>query len=188
MKNIIHLSAITFLLFFSLSFVASSQESGTSGTDTKKNEAPSGNSERGRELFVGNIRFRNGGASCNSCHNVDIKGFISGGALAKDLTHAITRLTPVGVSGVVSGLVYPQMKETYGNRPLTKQEVADIVAFLIEADKEAPENTTNQFGTYLLTGGIGGIVILLGLYSFFWIRRKKRPVNFLVFKRQIKSL
>ena len=50
-----------------------------------------GNSNKGRDLFDGKVRFTNRGAACNSCHNVDMKGFISGGALGKDLTHAITR-------------------------------------------------------------------------------------------------
>lgn len=148
---------------------------------------PTGDSERGRELFVGNIRFANHGASCNSCHNVDMKGFISGGALGKDLTHAVGRLSASGVAAIISGLPFPQMKETYNTKQVTPQEIADLTAFLTLADKEAATKTTNHIGHYLLIGGVSGIVILLLLYSFFWIKRKKRTVNFSVFKRQIKS-
>lgn len=156
-------------------------------TVTASAALPVGNADRGRDLFVGNIRFLNHGASCNSCHNVDMKGFISGGALGKDLTHAVTRLTAPGVAGVVSGLPFPQMRETYSSRPVTPQEIADLTAFLTLADKEATMKTTNHVGNYLLIGGVSGIVIVLLLYSVFWIKRKKRPVNFTVFKRQIKS-
>jgi len=148
---------------------------------------PPGDSERGRELFVGNIRFANDGASCNSCHNVDMKGFISGGALGKDLTHAVGRLSASGVAAIISGLPFPQMKETYNSKPVTPQEIADLTAFLTSADKQAPAMVTASVGNYLLIGGVGGIIVLLLLYSFFWIKRKKRAVNFSVFKRQIKS-
>lgn len=147
-----------------------------------------GDAQKGQDLFVGKIRFTNQGAACNSCHNVDMKGFISGGALGKDLTHAVTRLSAPGVESIISGLPFPQMKETYTSRPVTQQEIADITAFLVSADKQIPANTTSKIGKYMLTGGLTGIIILLVLFSFFWMRRKKRPVNFFIFKRQIKSV
>ena len=55
-----------------------------------------GDAKRGQELFAGNIRFTNNGPTCNSCHNVSVKGFVSGGALAKDLTQTVSRLTADG--------------------------------------------------------------------------------------------
>lgn len=147
-----------------------------------------GDSQRGGDLFSGKMRFTNLGASCNSCHNVSMAGFISGGALAIDLTHTITRLTAAGVEGVISGLPFPQMKETYNTKPITPQEIADITAFLTTADEQAPEQVTSSIGNYLITGGIVGIIALLILYSLFWIRRKNRTVNQAIFKRQIKSI
>lgn len=147
-----------------------------------------GNIERGRELFVGNLRFTNGGASCNSCHNVNITGLITGGALAKDLTQSITRLSESGVASVIKGLPYPQMKETYSMHPITPQETADLTAFLVYVDEKSAIKTANYTGNYMLLGGGGGIVFLLSLYSFFWIKRKKQAVNKSVFNRQIKSV
>lgn len=151
-------------------------------------DALQGDSKRGKELFIGTIRFANQGAACNSCHNVDMKGLISGGALGKDLTQAITRLSEKGVSAIITGLPFPQMKETYASMPVTEQEVADLTAFLTTADNQAAEVTTFYVGDYLLMGGAAGIIILLVLYSIFWIRRKKEPVNFFIFNRQIKSV
>lgn len=148
-----------------------------------------GNAKRGRDLFDGRIRFTNRGAACNSCHNVDMKGYISGGALGKDLTHAITRLSAPGVAGIISGLPFPQMKETYSKRPVTSQEIADITAFLTTADKPVPAvAATSNVGNYLLAGGVVGIIILLVLFSIFWIKRKNKPVNLAIFRRQIKSI
>ena len=163
-----------------------SNSSATTATATTT-EPLVGNSDRGKLLFVGKIRLTNNGASCNSCHNVDVKGFISGGALAKDLTHAVTRLSEDGVAGIISGLPFPQMKETYNSHPVTPQEIADLTAFLATVNEQDPDVRTSSISNYLLGGGIGGIIILLGLYSFFWIKRKKQPVNDSVFDRQIQS-
>lgn len=147
-----------------------------------------GDSKRGRDLFDGKLRFANRGAACNSCHNVDMKGYISGGALGKDLTHAITRLSEPAVAGIISGLPFPQMKETYGKRPVTSQEIADITAFLTAADKPASAVVAiSGVGNYLLAGGLIGIILLLILFSIFWIKRKNKTVNLAIFRRQIKS-
>ncbi len=167
-----------------LAYIA--QQSSAPQTTTASVASLPGNSMRGQDLFVGKIRFTNSGAACNSCHNVDMKGFISGGALGKDLTHAISRLTESGVDGVISGLPFPQMKETYGAKPVTAQERADVIAFLTLADKQAPVVPGN-LGNYLLVWGAAGFVILLILISIFWMKRKNKTVNLRIFKRQIKS-
>lgn len=165
-----------------------SEQSSAPATATASVAALPGNSKRGRDLFDGRIRFANRGAACNSCHNVDIKGYISGGALGKDLTHAITRLSASGVAGIISGLPFPQMKETYSKRPVTPQEIADITAFLTIADKPTPATAAiSGVGSYLLVWGAAGFVILLILFSLFWMGRKNRTVNLRLFRRQIKS-
>lgn len=146
-----------------------------------------GNAARGKDLFVGNIRFTNGGPTCNSCHNVNMPGVITGGALALDLTQAYSRLDRAGIEGVVSGLPYPQMRQSYEPRPVTEQETADIAAFLEEADKQAAANSVAGIGNVMLGGGIAGAIALLILISLFWIKRKKRAVNYSIFQRQIKS-
>lgn len=147
-----------------------------------------GDAQKGKALFVGNVRFINQGPACNSCHNVDMKGFISGGGLAKDLTQAVTRLTPDGVKGIISGMPFPQMQKSYEGKPLTEQEIANLLAFLKSADTAAVATPSkNPVGKDMMTGGIVGVIVLLILFSFFWIRRKQKPVNYLIFKRQVKS-
>ena len=168
-----------------LSYIA--QQSSVTAKTTASNDMLPGNSKRGQDLFVGKIRFTNDGASCNSCHNVDMKGVLSGGALGKDLTHAISRLTEVGVQGVISGLPFPQMRETYATKPVTKQETADIIAFLSKADKQAAVASGN-YGYYLLVWGAAGFMIMLILITLFWMRRKNRTVNILFFIRQLTSV
>jgi hypothetical protein len=80
------------------------------------------------------------------------------------------------------------MKATYGTRPVTDQEIADITAFLTTADKPVPPKTfTSNVGSYLLVWGAAGFVILLILFSLFWMKRKNRTVNLRIYNRQIKS-
>lgn len=157
-------------------------------TTTVSTPTIAGDVKKGQDLFVGNIRFANNGPTCNSCHNVNMEGFISGGALAKDLSQTVTRLTVDGVKGVISGLPFPQMKQSYETKPLTEQEVADVTAFLKHADEVASTQAASSVGSNMLMGGIIGAVVLLILFSFFWIKRKQRTVNHAIYERQIKSL
>ena len=168
----------SFLLTASMLFIVSCFSASAQNTGDVKN---------GQDLFVGNIRFLNNGPTCNSCHNVNIKGFISGGVLAIDLTQSVTRLTADGVNGIITGMPFPQMKQSYAGKPLTQQEVADLTAFLQHADSTAATQPESSVGKDMLLGGIGGTVVLLLLFSFFWIKRKQRTVNYSIYKRQTKS-
>lgn len=146
--------------------------------------------QTGENLFVGNTRFANGGPACNSCHNVSINGFVSGGALAKDLTQAISRLTADGAKPFFASnpMPMPQMQQSYSGKPLTEQEVNEIIAFLKYADNIAKTNPpSSPVASRMMIGGIAGVIALLILFSFFWMKRKQRTVNYSIFERQIKS-
>lgn len=176
MKLHFNLYVSVILLFLFQSFPAIAQETA--------------NAEKGQNLFAGNIRFLNNGPACNSCHNVSVKGFVSGGALAKDLTQTVSRLTVDGAKAFFasSPMPMPQMQQSYAGKPLTAEEINDIVAFLVYSDELAKNSpAANTIGKKMLIGGIGGVVLLLGLFSFFWIKRKQRTVNYSIYKRQIKS-
>lgn len=149
-----------------------------------------GDAKKGQELFVGNIRFANNGPTCNSCHNVSVKGFVSGGALAKDLTQAVSRLTAEGAKAFFGSSIMPmpQMQLSYAGKPLTTDEINDVLAFLVYSDELAKNSQpSNTIGKKMLIGGVGGVILLLGLFSFFWIKRKQRTVNYSIYERQIKS-
>lgn len=148
-----------------------------------------GDAQKGQALFAGKTRLTNNGPACNSCHNVNLKGFVSGGALAKDLTQAVSRLTVDGAKAFFgsSPMPMPQMQQSYTGKPLTAQEVADIAAFLKHADELSKTQPANTIGKKMLIGGVCGVIFLLALFSFFWIKRKQRTVNYSIYKRQIKS-
>lgn len=142
----------------------------------------------GKQLFVGGTRFVNAGPACNSCHNVKKLGIISGGALAKDLTDIPTRMDYQGTKAIITGMLSgtPAMQQSFENKPLTEEEIAALSAFLSNKSEDKTVAAIGTSGIMLWTGIIGGLGLLF-LYSFFWIKRKQRTVNYSIYKRQLKS-
>lgn len=143
---------------------------------------------RGRELFQGATTLQNGGPSCTSCHHVTDDNVIGGGVLAKELTGAFTRLGAPGIRAILSAPPFPVMAGAYHNRPITDDEMVALVGYLQNVS-ERPESfdQPREDSLKLLGGGLIGLVILMGLYSFAWRGRKKGPVNQKMFDRQTRS-
>jgi len=141
----------------------------------------------GRELFQGKARLANSGPSCMSCHDVRSEGVVGGGALAIGLTDAVSRLTLPGVGAVIRNPPFPVMQRAYADRPLTDPEVEALVGFLQRADAEQETHEARAYGMQFLLAGIVGTVILLGLYTLAWRKRRKGTVNQVVFDRQVMS-
>ncbi|NIW50352.1 MAG: cytochrome c, partial [candidate division Zixibacteria bacterium] len=129
----------------------------------------------------------NGGPTCNSCHHVKNDNIIAGGALAKDLTKAYSRLNEAGIKSVLKSPPFPAMQQAYQNKPLTQQEVFNLTAFLQQADKISASQTDRDYGNTLLFSGMGGTLLVFGLFTGLWFRSKRRSVNQSIYRRQIKS-
>lgn len=151
-------------------------------------EAVETNIQAGKNLFEGRIRLANGGPTCNSCHNVKNDALMSGGALAKDLTDAFTRLGEAGIKAILGNPPFPAMKQAYQNRSLTEAEAFDLAAFLQHADKVRDSQQAKNYRSQLLLSGLGGAVVLLLLFGGFWTRSKRSSVNRKIYDRQIKSV
>lgn len=136
------------------------------------------NISRGKDLFEGITKFKNGGVSCITCHNVNMPAVFSGGSLAKDLTDVFSRLGVNGVDGIIRNPPFPAMISSFSENPLTDQEVKDILAFLNSVDKW---NRTNEYSVnnniVFIFGAIIGVNILFALLLFMWNRVKKISVN-----------
>ncbi len=143
--------------------------------------------DRGRALFVGRVRFENGGAPCNACHHVNTDAVMTGGTLAKDLTTAVSRLTRPGVEAMMSNPPFPAMRRAFEARTLTEEEVAYVGAFLQAADEEHLTQQTRNYGNTLLASGLIGVVVLLGFFALLGVRSTKKTVNIRIYERQIKS-
>lgn len=137
----------------------------------------------GKALYEGSKAFKNGGASCISCHNVNYNGMIAGGVLAKDLTNAYTRLTGAGISAFITSPP-SAMAAAFKNNPITPEENAALVAFLQDADKPGTPEGSNP----LLIGGIVGFGVLFALILLLWNKRKTKSTRKEIIERQIKAI
>jgi hypothetical protein len=141
----------------------------------------------GQGLFQGTTRLANGGPTCNSCHDVTNDAVIGGGILATELTTVFSRLGGPGVRAILGSPPFPVMQQAYVDKSLTEAEVAGLVAFLQQADAEQGLHQPRDYGIRLFGSGLGGALVLLGLYSMAWGGRKRGSVNQEIFDRQVKS-
>jgi len=144
--------------------------------------------EAGQGLFQGTIRFANGGASCNACHEVTNDAVIGGGVLAAELTTVFSKLGGPGVRAILGSPPFPVMQRAYQDKALTDEEVIALVGFLQRADEEQALHQPRDYGPKLFAAGLGGTALLLGLYSLLWGRRLRGSVNQEIYDRQIRSV
>ncbi len=141
----------------------------------------------GQNLFQGKARFENGGPPCNSCHDVVNDAVIGGGVLARELTTVFGRLGGPGVRAILGSPPFPVMQQAYKGQDLTEPEVAALVAFLEDSDRNKALQQPRDYGVGLAGTGLVGVVLLLVLYTMLWRRRKRFSVNQSIYDRQIKS-
>lgn len=143
---------------------------------------------RGRELFQGGASLKNGGPACASCHHVAHDNVIGGGVLAKELTGAFTRLGAAGIQAILQAAPFPVMQQAYSGKAIAEDEAVAIGGYLKSvAEAKQVFDQPREDSLKLLFGGLGGLTVLMGLYSFTWRRRKKSLVNQKVFDRQVRS-
>lgn len=141
----------------------------------------------GADLFQGVQRLENGGPACNACHEVQNDAVIGGGVLAVELTEVFGRLGGPGVRAILGAPPFPVMQTAYRNQPLTDAEVAALVGFLQQADRDKLLHQPRDYGIKLFGAGVIGVVILLMLHSVVWRRRRRGSVNQAIFDRQINA-
>ena len=106
-------------------------------------------------------------------------GSLGGGALGPELTHAAQRYPGPGLAAVLGNIAFPTMAGPFANRPLTPQEQADLVAFLVEADQGRASVPVVSAGaltanTWRVLGiGLAGTVALTVLLALFWPRQRQ---------------
>jgi hypothetical protein len=124
-----------------------------------------GSASRGEELFIGKVRFRNGGPACVSCHSVAGIPFPNGGTLGPDLTKAYQKLGPQGIRPAMQTLFFNVMTPIYDQHPLTVREQSDLIAFFQETTSaQAPRGKTR-----IVVGiGLVGCAALLVITGAAW--------------------
>jgi cytochrome c2 len=85
---------------------------------------------KGRELFLGMVRLKAGGPSCNSCHNVTEEEKPEGGTFAPDLTNVYSRIDEKEIMELATAPKYPSMQKVYHDKPITPEEAYLLASFL----------------------------------------------------------
>lgn len=148
------LVAVTALAFTSAGFVQAQPLEGAAA--------------RGRDLFTGHVRFRNGGPACSVCHSAAGIAYPNGGTLGPNLSGLYSKLGPVGARAAFSTLYFPTMVPIYTKHPLVPEEQADLIAFF-QATANQPKSPDTTGGVLGL--GIAGAIIFIILTAFFWRKR-----------------
>lgn len=146
-----------------------------------------GDAEKGMNLFTGSTKFINGGPSCVTCHNVTNDQIIPGGMLAKDLTNVFDRMGYAGVTGIIGSPPFPAMANSYGENPLTEEEIHQLGAFFKQADEVSSTQSQNSGYGIFAGGGVIGLLFILLIVSLLWNKRKKESTKKDIFDRQIKA-
>ena len=146
--------------------------------------------QRGRDLFLGNTRLKNGGAPCISCHNVNGIGGLGGGLLGPDLTTVFERYDGrKTLSTWLSAPATPTMQATFKETPIDADEILPLVAFFQSTNQMAGgDNSTARINFLLL--GLGGTVVLLALFDVIWNKRfraVRRPLYNMVKEKILKG-
>lgn len=144
--------------------------------------------EAGQAMFQGGVRFENGGAACNACHDVRNDAVIGGGILATELTTVFSRMGGPGVRAILGQAPFPVMQAAYEGKPLTDDEVTALVAFLEYADSEEYNQLPRDYGLGLFLSGVVGAAILFLLFGLLWRGRKIGSVNQEIYDRQLTSV
>ncbi len=120
----------------------------------------------GRDLFEGANRLDNGGAACAACHIAGDIGNLGGWSLGPDITGAVERFGgEIGLTGWLSGPASATMQPIFDDRPITPNEIADIVAFLGDAPTQSKPSDP---GDGLILAGAAGLLVLLGGMAIAW--------------------
>lgn len=130
-----------------------------------------GNPTAGERIFIGQNQLINGGTPCIGCHTVGGTGALGGGALGPDLSKVMTRLGEPGLTAALTNVNFPTMVGIFGKKPLTPQEVADLVAYFKQADARPAVPVINAW-VYLGVSAGGAIIIFL-VMLIFWPRQRR---------------
>ncbi len=121
---------------------------------------PAGDAARGKEYFIGQKRFANGGPPCMACHSVSGIGALGGGRLGPDLTASYAKWGDAGLASFVTQPATVTMSAVWTQTPLTPQEGADLIAFVKQASvSQRPANTVVQLS--LLAVAVAAALLIL---------------------------
>jgi mono/diheme cytochrome c family protein len=148
-----------------VAYVGTLADSGATET-TAPAAAEPGDVGEGRDLFVGSDRFAEGGAACASCHTAGDVGNLGGWSLGPDLDTAHDTLGgDAGLTAWLSNPASETMQPIFDDKPLTEEELADVVAFLGDAPNQSKPAGSPDV---LILAGLAGLIVLIGGMAIAW--------------------
>ncbi|HAX25257.1 MAG TPA: c-type cytochrome [Thermomicrobiales bacterium] len=121
---------------------------------------PAGDAARGKEYFIGQKRFANGGPPCMACHSISGIGVLGGGKLGPDLTGSYAKWGPAGLTSFVTQPATVTMSAVWTQTPLTPQEGGDLIAFVQQASvSQRPANTVVQLAVLAVLVAVALLVV-----------------------------
>ena len=138
---------------------------------------PTGDMARGQALFLGQQTLENGGTSCISCHSVGAHGTLGGGTLGPDLTRVAMTYGEDGLAASLVGLPFPTMQGIFNEHPLTKQEAADLHAFLVDQDMNGAPVAGTAAGAGFVIIGLVGSAVLMAISHLTWRKRQHTGIR-----------
>lgn len=126
--------------------------------------APHPDPRRGEALYVGAARFIAGGAPCLGCHGIAGHGLARAASFGPDLSAAHAQYGADGLDAMLEDVVFPSMLPIYQRHAVTREERADLVAFLGEATGAPPPALGSGFATGVAVAAAAflGLVVLAG--------------------------
>jgi mono/diheme cytochrome c family protein len=140
--------------------------------------------ENGKQLFLGSVSLKNGGAACISCHSVNGIGGFGGGALGPDLTTVFERYEGRKTLATwLSAPATPTMQSVFKKQPLDPEEVLVLTAYFQHTLQRNPEDASTARLNFVLLG-LGGTLLVLGLFDVIWNKRFRAVRRPLIEKRR----
>lgn len=135
---------------------------------------PAGEPGRGKALFSGQASLQNNAPNCIACHSINGLAVLGGGTLGPDLTGVVGRYGgEAGMAGVLASLPFPTMQGIFGDRPLSPQEQADLLAYLVQSEGTPAASQVQVFSPWFWVFGAGGALVLFAIMAFFWPGQRK---------------
>lgn len=163
-----------------VAYLANPTAAGAAAPAPAQAALPAGDANRGRLAFTGGQSLVGGGPACLSCHTVAGLSALGGGSLGPDLTHAVQRYGgPTGMASTLATLPFPTMQGIFATRALSPGEQADLLAFLVQQDKQYPAagqiptlKLTPLAGIFLAVAALGTLA-LFGALLFYWAPQRQ---------------
>lgn len=119
---------------------------------------------RGEALYVGAVPLFAGGAPCLACHGIAGHGLARAASFGPDLSGAHQQYGADGLEAALEDVVFPSMIPVYRGHAVTKDERADLIAFLGEATGAPPSRLGAGFGGGVAAAALAflGFVVVIG--------------------------